>query len=283
VIVVRRRAYLLLVGQLDHAAVAGNLAQAWGNERFEAAQPLAPVVLAASRHDEGWREPDAALRYDPPRRAPLNFLDAGIDDYVRLYADGIGRIAALDAYAGLLTSMHGTGNVCGRWGVQPGVRLTGYDEAAWAPVIRPYVLEQEALQSRLKLDLLGLNPRSRRSVFERRLWANYELLQVWDRLSLFLCRTDPGEMADADLGAAPTSGDGCRLEGLRVGATGDGRAAVTPWPFTDDRVDVVVPTRTIPDREYEGEEDLTGEVGRARAGQLTWSLRRGPADDEERT
>jgi hypothetical protein len=281
VIVVRRPGGLLLVGQLDHAAAAGCLARAWGNDGFEAPDPLAPVALAAARHDEGWREPDAEPRYDPVRRAPLNFLDADIGAYVRLYARGIDRIAALDAYAGLLASMHGTGNVCGRWGVQRGVRLSGYDESTWPPVIRRYVLEQEGLQSRLKLDLIGLNPELRRSVFERRLWANYELLQVWDRLSLFLCRTDPGSVAEMELGVAPTSLDGGQVETLRVRAGGDGSACVTPWPFAGDRVDVAVQVRTIPDLPYESQVDVAAEVGRAAGGELRWSLGPVRASDEE--
>ena len=238
-IVLERDGRLLLIKQLDHAALAGCFAGEWGNERFEAPGPRDSVVLAASRHDEGWREWDDECRPDPERERPLHFLDVDIKDYVRLYARGIERIAALDAYAGLLVSMHGTGNVCGRWGIQRGIRLSHYDEATWPLVIRRYVLEQEALQARLKLDLLGLNPEHRRSLFERRLWANYELLQAWDRLSLFLCRTDPQEPAEADLGVVPVSLEGCGVEALKVRSR-HGTATVSPWPFQSGRIDLEV-------------------------------------------
>ena len=241
-IVVERGGRVLLITQLDHAALAGRFGGEWGNDGFEAPEPRASVILAASRHDEGWREWDDELRQDPEKGGPLYFLDVEIEDYVRLYGRGIERIAGLDPYAGLLVSLHGTGNVCGRWGVQRGIRLSKYDEAAWPPVIRRYVLEQEALQSRLKLDLLGLNPEERRSRFERRLWANFELLQAWDRLSLHLCRADPAAGSEADLGAVPTRLDGCSESALRVRA-GEGRATVSPWPFRTAALEVEVPVQ----------------------------------------
>lgn len=271
-IVVPRGGRLLLVRQLDHAALAGVVAGAWGNAGFERPHPVGPVVLAASRHDEGWREWDDQIRYDPARKRPLSFLDVDIEDYVSLYARGIRRIADLDPYAGLLAGMHGTGNVCGRWGTQHGIRLTAYDAATWPAVIERYVLEQEALQSRLKLRLLGLNPTVRRSVFERRLWAHYELLQAWDRLSLFLCRSDPRLPAEAELGQVPVALDGPDTELPGVRARGDGSATVVPWPLDRDAIQLSVPVRSIPERDYETEDDMRGEVQRAAIEELRWTL-----------
>jgi len=271
-IVLRREGRLVLIDQLDHAVLVGLFAERWGNDEFAAPEPHDSVVLAASRHDEGWRESDADARYDPARRAPLYFLDIGIRDYVHLYTQGIARIAAHDTYAGLLVSMHGTGNVCGRWGMQRGVRLSGYDRKSWPPVIERYVLEQEAQQALLKLSILGLDPCVPRGYFERRLWSNYELLQAWDRLSLFLCRTSPDDQAEADLGTVPRSLDGAEAATLVVTALGAGRASVSPWPFRPRRVDIVVPVRVIPDREYGSHDEVRAEVERAAAASLEWTI-----------
>jgi hypothetical protein len=273
-IVLRRDGRLVLIDQLDHAALAGRFAESWGNDAFAAPEPLDSVVLAAGRHDEGWRDPDAEPRYDPARRAPLSFLDVDIRDYVDLYAAGIARIAALDPYAGLLVSMHGSGNVCGRWGMQRGIRLSGYNPGTWPAVIEPYVLEQETNQARLKLSLLGLDPSERRSRFERRLWSNYELLQAWDRLSLFICRTEPEtvDAVEAELGTVPRSLEGTATATLTVTALGSGRASVRPWPFRHHSVRVTVPAREIPDRDYESPAEVREEVGRAPAAPLAWKL-----------
>jgi hypothetical protein len=272
VIVLHRHDQLLLVKQLDHAALAGHFAEAWGGADFEPPEPRSSVVLAAARHDEGWRESDDELRYDPARQAPLDFLDGAIEDYVVLYARGIQRIAELDPYAGVLVSMHGTGNVCGRWGIQPGIRLSGYDEATWPRVIERFVLEQEGLQAGLKIRLLGLRPAQRRSVFERRLWANWEQLQAWDRLSLFICRTDPEETAEADLGAVPTSLEGSETVSLMARSLGSSQAAIDPWPFAQPALQVVVPIVSIPERRYASQEEVRVAAAAATAQWLAWAI-----------
>ncbi len=271
-IVLHQRGRLLLVKQLDHAGLAGRFAEEWGNDRFEAPAPRGSVVLAAGRHDEGWRESDDGLRYDPERRAPLYFLDGTLEDYVTLYTRGIARLAELDPYAGLLVSMHGTGNVCGRWGLQPGIRLSRYDPATWPPLIERFVLEQEAFQARLKLRILGLSPEGRRSVFERRLWSNWELLQAWDRLSLFACRSDPGERSEAEIGIVPRTLEGPETATLKVRSTGAGALVVEPWPFRTAAVDVEVPRVAIEDRPYGSREEVASAVALAPAERVCWRL-----------
>jgi Protein of unknown function (DUF3891) len=265
VIVLRRDGRLRLLRQLDHAALAGELAARWGDSVVAIPAERESAVLAASRHDEGWRESDDRVRYDPSQRAPLSFLDAEIGDYVELYARGIARIAELDPYAGLLVSMHGSGNVCGRWGNQRGIRLSRLDAPTWRPVIERFALAEEERQARLKLGLLGLDPVEPRSRFEARLWTTYDLLQVWDRLSLFLCRTEPGEAAEAELGSV---GD----VALRVVASPGNGATVEPWPFAEDALELEVAFEEIPDREYVSQADLDAELGFVRRGSLRWSL-----------
>ena len=45
---------LLLVLQIDHSRVAGQLAAHWGNDQFDAPRPYASMVLPAQEHDSGW-------------------------------------------------------------------------------------------------------------------------------------------------------------------------------------------------------------------------------------
>jgi hypothetical protein len=44
------------VAQPAHAWISGQLARAWGNERFGAVEPLSEVCLAAEQHDVGMAE-----------------------------------------------------------------------------------------------------------------------------------------------------------------------------------------------------------------------------------
>ena len=50
---------LIIIGQPAHAWVSGQLARAWGNERFGRIEPLAEVCLAAEQHDVGMAAWDA--------------------------------------------------------------------------------------------------------------------------------------------------------------------------------------------------------------------------------
>jgi hypothetical protein len=258
------------IKQLDHAALSGDFAGHWGNEQFESPAPNSSVVLAASVHDEGWRNPDNDFLYDPKRKRPLFFLDMDIRDHILLYAEGVDRVVAQDPYAGMLVSMHNTGIYLNRWGMQPGVRMREYDDASWPAIINAAVLKQETLQSEIKLKLV--QPDERRSVFERRLWANYELLQYWDRVSLFICRRDMSKPEEVDLGLIPITLDGTESVPAVGRSLGDGRVELDPFPLADSGVTFTVPTARIPDRDYENQGDLQEEAQQARPDQISVKL-----------
>ena len=64
-IVQRQDSELLLVRQTDHAALSGMLAEHWGDGDFACPEPRAAVLLAAARHDDGWREWELAPKVNP--------------------------------------------------------------------------------------------------------------------------------------------------------------------------------------------------------------------------
>ncbi|MGQ0550874.1 MAG: DUF3891 family protein [Armatimonadota bacterium] len=250
-IVRRHDGELILIRQLDHSALSGEFARHWGNERFERPAPLEPVALASARHDEGWRGPDDEPYFDPAQRGPLHFRDITVPEHVVLYAKGVDRITALDPYAGLLVSMHGAGFYARRYGTFP-VKMSKLTEEV-REVADAFVAEQEALQAALKRHIW--DPMQRRSEFERRLWTHYELLQVWDRLSLFVCLNDPSRPAEDRLGPMPVTADGPVTE-LRVRTTGDGVMMLDPYPFGVAALEARVTARAISDRRYETAGDL---------------------------
>jgi hypothetical protein len=209
------------------------------------------VALASGLHDEGWREHDELPLYDPKKKAPLHWRDIEVPQHVVLYAEGIRRVIAQDPYAGLLASMHGAGIYTRRYGTYQ-VKMTTISEAV-RPVMETFVAEQEAEQARLKR--LVWNPSQRRSEFERALWFQYELLQIWDRLSLFVCLNDPARPAEDRLGPMPLTVGGPEVD-LSVRMTGDGRIEAEPYPFDVPALDVTVPARWVPDRPYETAGDV---------------------------
>ncbi len=188
-IVTREDGALRLVDQVEHGRLAGVLAAAWGTDRLERPAPFEPVVLAAARHDEGWRRRDARLLFDDDRRRPLHFVDVDAAEHVRLYRDGVRTVTTTDAYAGLLVGMHWTGLYRGRWqrpGGAPRVGRTARDREVQDRAVRS---EQRRWVEARERAWTADEPRS---AFESRLWHNHDLLQLWDLLSLHLVVTPPG-------------------------------------------------------------------------------------------
>ncbi len=258
-IVRRQDGLLVLIRQLDHSALSGEFTRHWGNDRFEHPTPDEAVVLASARHDEGWREQDEKPLFDPQRKGPLHFRDIDVPEHAVFYRAGIERVIALDPYAGLLVSMHASGFYTRRYGTFQ-VKMTKITDAV-RPVITEFVTHQEMVQAALKRRIW--DPMQRRSEFERRLWAHYELLQVWDRLSLFVCLNDLDRPAEDRLGPLPVTTDGPVVE-LSVQARGNGIVALDPYPFDVPVLDASVPARTIPDRPVEGPDELRAVLREAR-------------------
>ena len=60
----------LAIGQASHAWLSGQLARAWGNERFGAVEPWEEVCLAAEQHDIGMAQWERAPTLNPDTGLP---------------------------------------------------------------------------------------------------------------------------------------------------------------------------------------------------------------------
>ena len=69
-IVVPEGATLLLVTQPDHAHLSGELLSLWRAGGLPENPRRADLLFAAREHDNGWREADAAPRWDAARGRP---------------------------------------------------------------------------------------------------------------------------------------------------------------------------------------------------------------------
>ncbi|MGY2064286.1 DUF3891 family protein [Blastococcus sp. SYSU DS0619] len=286
-IVTRRGGALQLVEQVEHGRVAGQLADAWGNAAFAAPTPLHSVRTAAARHDEGWRAWDARVLFHELERRPLHFLEIDAGEHIRLYRQGVEQVSLADVYSGVLVGMHWTGLYRGRWSA-PGAaarlgrspedrqlqdEVVAAEEQRWIGAKRQAWTEDEP-----------------RSVFETQLWHNYELLQLWDLLSLYLAVTPPDEPGT---GAVPPQPWGPQLRSLehgpedvllpavalrpggdRITLTASVRARNTvtldPFPFRAP-VEVAVEHVLVPDRGWSHEELVT-RLRKTRRTSTPWRL-----------
>jgi Protein of unknown function (DUF3891) len=187
-----------VVLQTDHADLSGAFARAWSTPLSE------PLLIATERHDDGWAVWEQAPRVDQEGK-PVNFLEVDIRSHLAFYRAGIAAITEQDADAGLLVSMHGAGIYRRRYGLDPGLGLARAAEAQ--AEVDAFVAEQEAK--------FGGDPGDRRD--------EYELLQLFDRLSLYFC------IRDAENGEP----EPVELQGYTLEAAGPWRVRIAPYPFAD--------------------------------------------------
>jgi len=253
-IVFRSAGGLLLVAQPDHGVVAGALARAWGNPVFAAPSP--PVLLyTAEHHDDAWLELDAVPVLNPALGRPHTFISMPITARVAHYRKGIDVAEAHDPYAGLLTSLHYVGLMQGFYGLygqEPVRRSEQFRRSLPAEQRRAIQWFKQGESRRRK----RLWPAAPGADWERRLWENYRMLQVWDVLSLFLCRHRfPGQGDVVRLPGAPAHPGGADVVLTAVWLDGE-RVALSPYPLATPELALRVLARRIPDREYGSDDEL---------------------------
>jgi Protein of unknown function (DUF3891) len=225
-----------IVMQVDHSLVAGQLAAAWPG-----LEPHDSVVTAAELHDVGWRSWEASPRLDAETGRPQNFLRVDIGLHLQFYEAGIAEVTARDRYAGMLVGKHLAGIYRQRYGTQAALKMSRATDAQ--AMVDEFVGRVEERFLALQREL---------GVPDDEFWRNYVLLQVFDRLSLWLCKGDPagtGSMqivlpGDGELAVTPTAA-GCALH---------------PYPFASEPVAISVPVRVVPLTGYADDADCASQI-----------------------
>jgi hypothetical protein len=196
----------LCIGQASHAWLSGQLARAWGNERFGPVEPREEVCLAAEQHDVGMAEWDVRPELNPETGLPRSFMEMDLDTHLRLWRSAPGRLVMQSRYAALLVSMHGTA----LYGMRDLDRMEPGDAEKVRAFMRDTRSEQGRLAAGLDLD---------------RVRRNQRLIWTWDFMSLALC-----------LGWAPTTAEGVPAAGdlvdVELTPAGERRVSFDPWPFS---------------------------------------------------
>jgi hypothetical protein len=241
----RDGAGVLAVGQAAHAWICGQLARAWGNERFGAVTPLDEVVLGAEQHDVGMARWDLHPVRNPETGLPVTFIEMAVPENLALWRAGPSRLITQSRYAALLAAMHGR-------------RLHERREldrapAAEAQVVRAFLEHSHALEAEL-LDALRGDPITAPSATDELIARNSQLIWTWDSLSLALLL----DWAPFTLPAVPTAASAAVDVKLGPGGTLD------PWPFAGDGpVTVHCDARRLGDR-YDSDDALARGLAEAR-------------------
>jgi hypothetical protein len=216
----RDAAGVLAVGQASHAWLCGQLARAWGNERFGAVEPLAEVALGAEQHDVGMARWDLAPLRNPDSGLPASFMQMGPAANAALWLQGPRRLVSQSRYGALLAIMHGR-----RLYERFDLTAASEEDAAAVTVFLDHARELEAtLLAALRADPFTA-PYATPALVDR----NSRLVWTWDLMSLALLL----DWAPLTLEAVPTGGGGAVDVALEAVSADAPTVSLSPWPFAD--------------------------------------------------
>lgn len=226
---------LRLVTQPDHAHLAGELLSLWHADGLPGHPRRADLLFAAREHDNGWREADAAPRWDAERGRPYDFITLPARDRIEIWERGTCRFATARPYAALLIARHALQLFRARRG-----------EEGWDPFLD--FLEDFAH---------GLLAET--GVPREELEADYRWIDLADLVALTACRQsqEPQE---------PVERYGVRIEALEAP---EETVRLDPFPLVGATT-FRVPCRHLPgDAGFAGDAAFAGELAAARWGEMT--------------
>jgi len=248
---------VLLIGQASHAWISGQLARAWGNERFGSIEPHEEVCLAAEQHDVGMAHWDLAPSRNPDTGLPHSFIEMPLSVHLDLWRRAARRLLTQSRYAALLVSMHGT-----RLYEMRDLNAMPADQAG---AIRGFFDAQRELQQQLSSSLRA-DPSTAVAAAPDTVARNSQLIWTWDYLSLATC-----------LGWAPCSAHGVPTadEPADLSLTPSSAPFTLhfdPWPFATDALAVRAEGRRVRGRFYD-DDALAAAVEQAAWETLEFELR----------
>lgn len=238
---------LLLFRQTDHALLSGAYADAWAWP-FER---RARTIVAAARHDDGWADWELAPKVTNEGR-PIDFIGVPVREHVVIYRRGIDLVEAEDPYAGCVVSLHGERLYTRPF--HPGTQarmdyLTG-DALDYAKRYVDYEVER---QRRLAGEVAASEGASA-DALGAALEEAWRLMQVWDRLSLFVCMQPLGSGASATM--PPLRGPGGEDVTIQVRSLRAGAIELEPYPFTEPGARFEIEAFEVEGERWENEESF---------------------------
>lgn len=235
---------LLFVTQPDHARFAAELLALWRADGLPDHPRRAELLFAVREHDNGWREADAAPRWNAERGRPHDFITMAREDRIEIWQRGTARFSGEHPYATLLITHHA-------------LRL--HQDRARTPGWGDFLDYLGELQQGL-LESLGLA--------EEDLAADYRWLDLTDLISLGVCNR----------WSEPFERHGVRGQ-VRPGTASALELSLDPFPLAGATT-FRIPCRSLPERRYAGDADLAVELAQVRWGTMTVKVVETPTEPD---
>jgi hypothetical protein len=223
---------VVMITQNDHAKLAGLFAAHWGNSRFERPHPYTSMLRAAQYHDAGWLRYETNPYLDTATGKSPSFQQVPNDTpQLAAYQWAIDMLTDVDGYTGLMVSKHRTGLWQSRYGAitqpppGPPRKLTSE--------VEDFITRNEARQHVITAG------HDRHEVT-----VNYNLLQVWDLLSLYICSHEHHK--EHVIEPAPTTYAPPSSVPLKLTPTSPTTITIDPFPFDEAPLEAAVVYRKLP-------------------------------------
>ena len=254
----------IAIPQASHAWLAWQLAEHWGNRRFNRPLPRAEVLAAVMLHDCGWSEFDRAPGIDGQGR-PRTFNRMQVEDHLDIWRASVARTAQHSRYAALLVAHH----------FAEMARLKTNDlldrgDTTTARLAESFRAEMDRCQASWTEAMMG-DARYQDCLAGPRRSSNAAILSLVDRVSVYLCAS----LANGFEVVAPAA-DGS-TEIVELTAVDRSHWRVEPWPMEGDRVRLQCEGRLLPSRRFASAEELHDVLERAPVERLTFTLLRASA------
>jgi Protein of unknown function (DUF3891) len=244
-----------LVAHQDHAHLAGDFAEKWGNDQFLAPEPRAQVLRGVASHDDGWAARDRhpqVTRQGRPSAFSVElvgkysaFEEIDLADYLAVRERAVHMVAEVDPYAALLVSMHTYNLLTAR-----ADRTTIHPDQL--PLLDAFLARQRGLHQELLTRITSDKQLALEEVSPARIQNHFRLLQACDNLSLLSCvdYPQPGDLLHAlplrESGESP----------IKVERTGERSFRLTPYPFAASPLVFHLPARHVEGKVFSSAQEL---------------------------
>ncbi len=158
----------VMVRQHDHALLAGDIALHFRKEFFSSPVFFEETMQAVYQHDRSWIYMDDVPLWNDLHQAPMAFMEYPALPKITFYKIGLDEIEAMNAYAGLLCSLH----------------YTSFFSQPLRQEEKDWLAYEQDRQSKLRATAQVSD--------EALLLLHFQLLQLCDNLSLYVCLNKPG-------------------------------------------------------------------------------------------
>ncbi|MBI3837286.1 MAG: DUF3891 family protein [Planctomycetia bacterium] len=220
----------ILIPQIDHARLAGRLAEHWGAGLFAPLVPRDDLLWAVYHHDDGWREWDETPEVDPMRGRPRSFVEMALDDSLEIWDASIRSAERAGKLQGLVVA----GHFCA---LLRRASAWNNDEPA-RPAVQRFLDNYESMMPSWQRSWQAENPLENTPERARQALAQ---LQFFDSLSLWFCCALASEPEMIETPGGPV---------LSITPLDPVHMVLEPWPLGVESLNLEVPGRSIPVGRY---------------------------------